>query len=182
MPLEKKEKIETYGRIKNHKPMVRVLLFMTAFIVILVALTVARGFILENTSEATQDNNQQTSTATKRSSNNNNALKFETIGYDISDLDKSEMIKDLPKSAVIELKLGENYYSIKKNSVSTGRPPNPDITISLPAEYISQISLGLCAMVKNANSNGDLSIKTHLSQTSLMWKYKGMLKYKSCLG
>lgn len=108
--------------------------------------------------------------------------KTESAKFDISNLMESEFVQDLPKNAVIELKLGENYYTVSKNSVTVGKPENPDLTISLPAKYMNDISAGLCETVKRANQNRELGMEIHASQTSLMWKYRGMLKYKDCLG
>lgn len=95
---------------------------------------------------------------------------------------KSDFVKDLPKSAVIELKIGEEHYTVSKSSVTLGRPENPDITLTLPTKYSTELSKDLCGAVKQANQNRDLGVEIHTSQTALMWKYRGMLKYKDCLG
>lgn len=187
---EGRKKIVTYGRVKNWKSMVRVLLFTAALIVIVAVLTIARGIIFEDGSASDSSGENLLSSKGIIVENgeglvritNGGGARFETMGYDISGLLNSDMVKDLPKKAVIELKLGEEYYAVTKDSISAGRPSNPDLTISLPAHYANQIAFGLCSMVKKASDNGDLSMEMHSSQAALMWKYKNMLKYKNCLG
>ncbi|MBU0906569.1 MAG: hypothetical protein KKD18_00990 [Nanoarchaeota archaeon] len=155
------------------RPKVRVVLFISASVIIVIALMLARGFIVDSGAVSAQAIRQDG----KRAVVGNNA-----DGYGISDLANSDMVRDLPGKASIELKLGDGYYTLSKDSVAVGRPFNPDLTISLPSSYANQISLGLCEMIQNANANGDLEIEMHSSQTSLLWKYRGMLKYKDCLG
>ncbi|MFH1802988.1 MAG: hypothetical protein ABH864_06095 [archaeon] len=167
--------------------MVRVLLFTAVLIIVVVVLTMAKGFILEDHASGKENIPPNSKPVVEENDgsvriNSNGKLNFESISYDISVLLESDMVKALPKKAVIELKLGNQYYTVSRDSISAGRPSNPDLTISLPASYANQIALGLCAMVKNANENRDLGIEMHSSQTALMWKYKGMLKYKDCLG
>lgn len=195
-------RIIAYGQAKTFRPMARVVLFMLGLIVIIAVLTIARGFIFDQpvspginvpegkNSEKEIDldegdvKEEKHGVVIKKDGYGNvqvSNVEYQPISYDISDLLESDMVKDLPNKAVISLKLGNEYYTVKKDSVSAGRPADPDLTISLPLSYAGQLSLGLCQMVKNANANKDLGIEMHASQTSLMWRYRGMLKYRDCL-
>ena len=97
-------------------------------------------------------------------------------------LSSLDFVQDLPSSAVISLKTTNKEYSITKSSAVEGKAENPDMTISIPSSYISKLGKGFCAVLDEAKTNGDLGIETHISQTSLLWKYKSMTKYRSCLG
>lgn len=196
MIIDKDEpQIIAYGRMKNRRPMVRVVLFMVALLVIVAVLTIARGFIFDETGSSRYDVDKFAEIE-KESENVNKGMDkvvitkkkgeparfdFEEINYDISGLLQSEMIRDLPEKSIVSLRLGGEYYTISKDSIIRGRPTNPDLTILLPLNYANQISNGLCGMIKSANTNGDLGIEMHSSKTSLMWKYRGMLKYRNCL-
>jgi hypothetical protein len=171
---------------KNRKPMIKVLVFAACFLVFICLLTIERNIILEreaaqklaeNKAKVVENGNKEASNVVGNSGNRG----FKQLNYDVSDLLDNEMVQDLPKEAVIELRLGDDYYTVSRDSIVAGRPQNPDLTITLPANYAGQISNGLCEMIKQANSKRDLAIETYASQTSLMWKYRGMLKYKECL-
>lgn len=108
-----------------------------------------------------------------------------------SDLLKSEIIKDLPKGAVLELsfynfdfgeRVWEKTYVLKKDSVEEGTEQS-DIQIIMHSKYVRDFKhKSLCGVVIDARNQGDLGIETELTQSALMWKYKNMLKYRDCLG
>ncbi|MFA5993103.1 MAG: hypothetical protein WC796_05345 [Candidatus Pacearchaeota archaeon] len=106
-------------------------------------------------------------------------------------LASQDFVKDLPKSASISLKLYnfnsgerqvENVYAITKGSVRAGFASNPDVEIMIHSKYLDDLKNGLCDAVAKAKDNGDVGIETKISTTSLMLKYAGMMKYKSCFG
>jgi len=101
------------------------------------------------------------------------------------------MIKDVPKNAKINL----NFYhfvqdcrKIDKIYLFTGgnvkeEEVKPDIDIFISSDYINKIKEGnLCEVLSEAWSNGDIDQEVYIGNTKLMWTYKGLLKYKSCLG
>jgi len=108
-------------------------------------------------------------------------VKSPASGANILALKDNEIVKNLPNSAIISLKLGDEYYTVKKNSVTAGKPIDPDITISLPKSYSTKLSEDLCEVFRKANQNKEIAVEIHSSQSALLWKYKGMLKYKNCL-
>lgn len=102
----------------------------------------------------------------------------------------SDFIKDLPKNGVISLtfftfcngnRIWQNNFLIGKNQIlSSG---TPDIYLTLHSKYISQFNgNNLCDVIKSANANGDLGSYSDLSDTKLMLKYSGLLKYRDCFG
>lgn len=93
----------------------------------------------------------------------------------------NDFVKDLPEKAVISLKIDEDYYVIRKASISKERAESYDLQISLPGEYIPGLG-NLCGTLELAKSNGDFGFETSLGKTELLWKYKSMLKYRSCFG
>lgn len=175
--------MEDNARIRKMK--LRVLIFALLMIVFVAVLTVERNAIMaREVSEQVSEDKTQTGGAGKKAASNVKAsdkLKFEELSFDSSNLLKSDFVSDLPSNAVIELKLGDNYYSVTSDAVSLGRPANPDLTISLPQSYGGQISGDLCETIRKANKNRDLGIEMHASEMALAWKYRGMLKYKDCL-
>ena len=97
-------------------------------------------------------------------------------------LSNFNMVNDLPKEANINIKFGDYDYIIKKGSVLEGIAENPDISINLPEEYISKLGYGLCEAIQEAIKNNDIGIELSVSNTELLWRYKGMLKYRDCVG
>jgi len=179
------EKSNTKIVVKDRKPTIKVLALAAFLVVFIGVLTIERNTILEREAaeisagdEAQEIGREDAASTIKKDGGN---LNFEELNYDISDLLDNEIVQDLPESAVIELKVGEDYYTVSRDSISAGRPSSSDLTISLPADYADQISESLCEMIKRANENRDLEIEMHSSQTALMWKYRRMLKYRECL-
>ncbi|MBS3077854.1 hypothetical protein J4233_06350 [Candidatus Pacearchaeota archaeon] len=172
--------------IKNRKPMIKVIVFAVCLAALVGVLTIERNIILEKESLVSNDAKTETgnsaASTVKKDIGNYGKLNFQELSYDISDLLDNDIVKDLPKNAVIELKLGEKYYTVSRDSVSVGKASSPDLTITLPASYAGQISSGLCEMARKASQNKELGVEIHSSQTALMWKYRGMLKYRDCLG
>ncbi|MEK6800972.1 MAG: hypothetical protein AABY10_06190 [Nanoarchaeota archaeon] len=103
------------------------------------------------------------------------------INTDISSLSSSNILKDLPEKASIKLLIGNKAFTIKKSSLVSGSPSDPDITVNLPEKYAVSLISNPCQAAKSANSNGDLKVTIHKSKASLLLKYRSMLKYRSCL-
>ena len=108
-------------------------------------------------------------------------------------LKSSIMVKDMPKKGIIILKFydPENVNSdedvtliIEGTNVieSDNIPENIDVEIKIPYYYIPELGKGLCPTIKKAKANQELSVNTELSEAAFLWKYKGMNKYKDCLG
>lgn len=92
-------------------------------------------------------------------------------------------VHDMPSDGNVALFIGNNAYTLTKGSVLPGEPAQPDVTIRIPAAYLEVIGdYGPCAALAIANQHGDLAVELHGSSTSLGWKYKKLIKYKSCLG
>ncbi len=105
-------------------------------------------------------------------------------------LENQNVIKELPKDAVISLRLynfdsgerqWEESYIITKNSVEVGETSDADIEIIVSSKYIPQLG-NLCSAVQNAKANGDLEYEYNIGKTKLLWKYKSMMKHKNCFG
>lgn len=105
-------------------------------------------------------------------------------------LEKQGIIKKLPKNAVISLKfysedkegkkLGESYI-IKKENVKEGEAKNPDAVLIFNSKYLPELE-DFCLTMKKALENGDLSYESSMNYALLLFKYRGMLKYKKCFG
>jgi hypothetical protein len=120
----------------------------------------------------------QPSTTAKKAPSGQPPTELQII---LSGLALSSLSQDLPKDASIELKLDSQSFSLSRGSIRSGKPKNPDITISLPMRYISK-EKDICEVISSANQNKDLSVTLHRSQTALLWKYRSMLKYRDCFG
>ncbi|MFA5723532.1 MAG: hypothetical protein WC979_04715 [Candidatus Pacearchaeota archaeon] len=96
-------------------------------------------------------------------------------------LAKQNIIKELPKSAQISLVLSDvgKSYIVTTGSIVEGQVNKPDIIVTIPSKYVLD-SGDFCSLVKLANSRRDLSYELKASKVSLVWKYSGMMKYKSC--
>ena len=97
-------------------------------------------------------------------------------------LSSLDITHSLHKDAVIYARFGELDYTIIKGNAFNGRPKNPDITMTLPGKYIGKLGQNPCGAIQEAIRNGDLDIETYLSKGQLLWKYKGILKYRDCVG
>lgn len=180
-------KVETYGRRKDYSARFKVLSFFAGLLVFTVLLAVGASFINDNPEgmeSVSSDNGAAAQNIEKKvvARQPSEKIDFQPINFDFSILETDPLVQDLPKKAVISLNVGGNYYTITKSSVVKVKATEPDLTISIPGRYLEEISGGLCETVKKANANGDLVIQSDLSEGSLAWKYKSMLKYKDCLG
>ena len=98
-------------------------------------------------------------------------------------LENLNVIENIPKKTDVQLNFGETEYNIKGKDVNQGETENPDFVISLPESYIDKIGeKGICEAVQEAIEKNEITIETTLSGTELFWKYKGLLKYKDCIG
>lgn len=110
------------------------------------------------------------------------------------ELSKNSMIDALPKYSIILLKfynfdsgerVWEKAYVIERNEVkeTSDFNKNAEITISLNSKYLEEMTTSnFCEIAQKANQNGDIGFETKLSTTSLVWKFKSMYQYRSCLG
>lgn len=105
-------------------------------------------------------------------------------------LEKQNIVKDLPRDAIILIRLynfnsgsrqWEESYAVKKANVKKGDIENPDLIITMNSKHVSELK-DVCSAVKKAKTDGDLSFELKISNVKFLWKYKGMLKYKECLG
>lgn len=106
--------------------------------------------------------------------------------------EKQEIIQELPKDAVIgfqfytyqgDTRIWQEKYTIKKGKVEKKdfESENPDIVIIMHSRNFQYFG-NICNAVQTAKKNNDLGYELKISQTSLLWKYKSMLKYKDCMG
>lgn len=98
-------------------------------------------------------------------------------------LQETAYVQEIPESGIIQLYLGDLTYIVRKGSVQPGTALNPDIVIRLPESYLEIMSAsGPCAAFATARQRGELGIETEASASSLSWKYRNLLKYRSCFG
>ena len=105
-------------------------------------------------------------------------------------LESLDPINDLPDDASIQLQLyhfegdtrvWEETYAITQGNVAESEAIDPDIVIILHSNYLKDLG-NFCSTIQTANKNGDLGIELNKNEALLLWKYKGILKHKSCLG
>ncbi|MAH50712.1 hypothetical protein CMI37_33140 [Candidatus Pacearchaeota archaeon] len=105
-------------------------------------------------------------------------------------LQNVNFVDELPKNAEIELKLynfdsgsrqWEESYVIQKGKVHQGGAVDPDVVAVIDSDYLSELA-NFCPTIQKAKVAGDFGIEYKKSKTGLLWKYKGMLKYKKCFG
>ncbi|MGV8152643.1 MAG: hypothetical protein ACP5OG_06170 [Candidatus Nanoarchaeia archaeon] len=105
-------------------------------------------------------------------------------------LKAQEIIKELPKNAVILLRFynfntgerqWEDSYIIKKSNVTRGYIEDYDVELRLNSKYLPYV-YDLCGVVKKAKETNDFGFESKMSESAFLWKYKSMLKYRSCFG
>ena len=104
---------------------------------------------------------------------------------------KQTMIQELPEKAAILIRFYnfdsgerevENSYLIKKGSiVEASGDEKVDLVVYMHSKYIPELGW-FCSAIKKARSNGDFSFEMKGSKIGLLWKYRGMMKYKDCVG
>lgn len=132
-----------------------------------------------------QQNQQQNQQAVARAS-----LSAEELSRVKEAILSSPFISDLPKKGIVGLhfftyqegqRIELDTILIGKNKILTSG--NPDLIIILHAKYISEITpSNLCEVIPRANENGDLGVETSIGEASLLIKYAGILKHRSCFG
>jgi len=127
------------------------------------------------------------------SSQSNQDIPEIKITYDNMEyiLSQNSIVQDLPSDGVLLLKFynfnsgerqWEKSYVIKKGSVKEGSE-NADVTISLNSRYLGTLTTrNFCEIIQLAKANNDVMFDTSISTTALAWKYRGVIKYKSCFG
>ncbi len=156
------------------------------FLVIGVILIISLVFILINKSNLNISGKATTQLKSSGTSqpviitNENFAQHFE----------KQQILKDLPKKAVILLKfydyvegerVWEDSYIIRESSVILGETNEADLEISLHSKYFSELG-SFCKTIKLAKANGEMGFELKISKTKFLWRYKGMTGYRDCLG
>lgn len=105
-------------------------------------------------------------------------------------LNQHEIVKNLPKSATIGFqfyniqngqKIWQELYYLENKKVEQKdfTQYNPDIVIVMHSKYFPMFG-DICNAIKTANQNGDLQYSIQISKSTLLWRYKRMLKYKKC--
>ena len=102
----------------------------------------------------------------------------------------SDFVSDLPKEGVISLtfftfcngeRIIQNNFLIGKDQILTSG--TPDIYLTLHYKYIAELNGdNLCEVIPRANANGDLGAYSDLSDSKLIMKYSGLMKYRDCFG
>jgi len=103
-------------------------------------------------------------------------------------LEQFRLVDDLPEDSRIEINVGSNSYIVEKGNVEVqdgeSNSGEVDAKVSLPEKYFEVFGeKGWCEGLKEANANGDLGVEIKEGKKKdLLWKYKSLVKYKSCLG
>jgi hypothetical protein len=106
-------------------------------------------------------------------------------------MSEQPMVKDVPKNGKIKIefyhftqgcRIWDKYYFLSGGNVEESNA-QADIEVMLSSNYADRInSDNLCDIIAEARKNGDIAQWSNIGDTQLMWNYKGMLKYRSCLG
>ena len=104
-------------------------------------------------------------------------------------LSNNSLINAIPPNEEVSLKFYnfnsgnrslEKSFVLKKGSLVEGNG-KADIELWIHSKYLDELTnQNFCEVLKEASQNGDLSIETNLSSTSLAWKFKSMYGFKDC--
>ena len=170
-----KDKLETYSPKKRFDERLKSISEPLGKIILLITIIFITIFLTKLTMEINPDYNFNF----KLSSNTISESKNPSNMIDI--LSEDELIKDLPKDTSLKLVLGEDSYHITEEEIKKSNEAG-EIEIILPKKYSLEFEfLSICEIISLANKNGDLEFNTELSETSLAWKYRGLIKYKNCI-
>ena len=107
-------------------------------------------------------------------------------------IESQKMIQDLPKDALISLRLynldsgvgqWEKSYLITKGNVEEVNAQDLarkklDAEVVINSKYV--LSAEFCTAIKQAIATNDFRYELKVSRIYLLWKYRGVLKYQSC--
>jgi hypothetical protein len=98
-------------------------------------------------------------------------------------LETHPAVSNLPKDALIGVKIGATSYEIEGREVSKIQDSlEGDVVVTLPEGYEEVIGeLGLCKAIRKAYLEDKISVETSLNKMSLFLKYRKLLKYGDCL-
>jgi hypothetical protein len=173
--------MEKESFIKKYIGFREVMLISLTFIIVVV------GFFITNPALEQKVNNVQTSGNVIRNTAMQSIITTDNFPEYAS---SQQIVKDLPKNAEISIKFysfegGQRQiqasYTMTKGKVEKKDASSPDIEIMIHSKYLPEIN-NLCATLKKAMQNGDVAYQTNLNSAALLWKYKGMMKYRDCLG
>ncbi len=102
----------------------------------------------------------------------------------------SPFVSDLPKDGIISLhffnyqngqRVELDTFLIGKDQILTSG--SPDISVIIHTKYIAELTpTNLCDIISKAKAGGDIAFETYQSDTKLLMKYSGMIKYRDCMG
>jgi len=109
-----------------------------------------------------------------------------------SHLSSNVIINDMPRDIDVMFRFysfedgsrvfGKSYI-LKPGEVSEGYLEDASLVIFLDSKYLSMWHEGnFCSVLSKANTQGDLGYESSLSEIKLAWKFKGLMKHKSCFG
>jgi len=108
-------------------------------------------------------------------------------------IESQKIIQELPKKALISLRLynfdtgirqWEKSYAITRGSVEVVNTPisnedKLDVEIIIDSKHV--LSAEFCTAIKQARANNDFGYELKSSRVALLWKYRGMMKYRGCV-
>jgi len=100
-------------------------------------------------------------------------------------------VQDFPKTGSLRMRfyhftqgcrIWDKSYYISGGTVIESNN-KADIDVWMHSDYVEMFKTkDLCEVLETSRNNGDFGQWSDLSQTTLLWRYKSMLKYKDCLG
>ncbi|MBD3252648.1 hypothetical protein GF386_02875 [Candidatus Pacearchaeota archaeon] len=159
----------------------------------------------ENTKEQTSQASRPSSTKPSSSSstskprkpkinpckNINDTYKLPDFNQLMNLMKNQDLVKDVPKKGSIKIRffhftqgcrIWDKTY-ILSGGIIEEKNTDTDIYVQMHTDYAKKINeSNLCDIIIEARNNGDLGQWTDLGKTTLLWRYKSMMKYKGCLG
>jgi len=154
------------------------------FIIIIIVLVVAAaclGFSLKLSGKVVQPS----------SSNSGKEKVLVTKDNFYRFIEENEVVMSLSKDAVLNVKFynfntgvrqWDASYVITKGSMKEGYDSNADADIIIASKYAAYLASDFCGTMKKAKEAGDLGLELKKGKAGLLWKYRGVMQYKSCLG
>ena len=182
-------------------------IFLTLIILMIITgviLISYSGYRFYNSSKELSEQTQtQTSQASKPSSSTTstprpNPCRNLDDTYELPDFSQlinlmknQDLVKDVPEKGSIKIRFFHFTQGCRiwdKTYVLSGgiiqeKNTDTDIYVQMHTDYAKKINENnLCDIIMEARNNGDLGQWTELGKTTLLWRYKSMMKYRECLG
>lgn len=112
------------------------------------------------------------------------------VGYDnfVGAFGDNVVLMDMPRGARVNVYFYNEEgvvrgYCVDGRSILDGELDDVDFAVSINEKYLGGLTtVNYCSVLAELVNAGDFSYELNISKLGLFWKYRGLFKYRYCLG